>query len=198
MATADAQSPSTTSRWFDACCLFFCCIDDDFDISSGSGLNQSESILTAAEGEFGPSASARVEPAPGQSSLSGESLLRGSKHPRLNRGDIMARPLWSGNLQISLVSFGVGLVPATSPTSEISFHLDCLRNDRGSTAVSPYSPRARVGVPVALPISWKELDGPKAPSFTVENFKRWRTRLADDPWKEMSKLDQVLSQIRIK
>ena len=34
----------------------------------------------------------------------------------------MARPLWSGNLQISLVSFGVGFVPATSPASEISFH----------------------------------------------------------------------------
>jgi DNA end-binding protein Ku len=34
----------------------------------------------------------------------------------------MARPLWSGDLQISLVSFGVGLVPATSPASEISFH----------------------------------------------------------------------------
>jgi len=34
----------------------------------------------------------------------------------------MARPLWSGNLQISLVSFGVGLIPATSPAGEISFH----------------------------------------------------------------------------
>jgi DNA end-binding protein Ku len=34
----------------------------------------------------------------------------------------MARPTWSGNLQISLVSFGVGLVPATNPASEISFH----------------------------------------------------------------------------
>lgn len=34
----------------------------------------------------------------------------------------MVRPLWSGNLQISLVSFGVGLVSATSPASEISFH----------------------------------------------------------------------------
>jgi DNA end-binding protein Ku len=34
----------------------------------------------------------------------------------------MARPLWSGNLQISLVSFGVGLVPATNPANEISFH----------------------------------------------------------------------------
>jgi DNA end-binding protein Ku len=34
----------------------------------------------------------------------------------------MARPLWSGDLRISLVSFGVGLVPATSPAGEISFH----------------------------------------------------------------------------
>jgi DNA end-binding protein Ku len=34
----------------------------------------------------------------------------------------MARPLWSGNLQISLVSFPVGLVPATNPAGEISFH----------------------------------------------------------------------------
>jgi DNA end-binding protein Ku len=41
---------------------------------------------------------------------------------RLSRGGEMARSLWSGNLQISLVSFGVGLVPATSPASEISFH----------------------------------------------------------------------------
>jgi bifunctional non-homologous end joining protein LigD len=72
-------------------------------------------------------------------------------------------------------------------------YLDYLRNDRGSTAVAPYSPRARAGVPVALPISWKELDGSKAPSFTVASFKQWRARLAHDPWKELSKLDQVLS-----
>lgn len=34
----------------------------------------------------------------------------------------MTRPIWSGNLQISLVSFGVSLVPATDPAREISFH----------------------------------------------------------------------------
>ena len=32
------------------------------------------------------------------------------------------RPFWSGQLRISLVSFGVQLFPATSSTSEISFH----------------------------------------------------------------------------
>jgi DNA end-binding protein Ku len=34
----------------------------------------------------------------------------------------MARPYWSGQLKISLVSFGIHLFPATSSTSEITFH----------------------------------------------------------------------------
>lgn len=34
----------------------------------------------------------------------------------------MARPFWSGNIQISLVSFGVNLFPATEAKSEIHFH----------------------------------------------------------------------------
>lgn len=36
--------------------------------------------------------------------------------------------------------------------------IDWLRNQRGSTAVMPYSVRARPGAPVATPISWSELD----------------------------------------
>lgn len=35
----------------------------------------------------------------------------------------MARPYWSGQLQISLVSFGIHLFPATNPGGEIAFHL---------------------------------------------------------------------------
>ena len=34
----------------------------------------------------------------------------------------MARPYWSGNVQISLVSFGVSLYVATESKSQISFH----------------------------------------------------------------------------
>jgi bifunctional non-homologous end joining protein LigD len=37
--------------------------------------------------------------------------------------------------------------------------LDWLRNQRGATAVMPYSARAREGAPVAAPIDWSELDG---------------------------------------
>ena len=36
--------------------------------------------------------------------------------------------------------------------------VDWLRNQRGSTAVMPYSARARPGAPVAAPVGWDELD----------------------------------------
>ncbi|HUF55385.1 MAG TPA: DNA ligase D [Thermohalobaculum sp.] len=36
-------------------------------------------------------------------------------------------------------------------------YLDWLRNKRGASAISPFSPRAREGAPIAVPVSWEEL-----------------------------------------
>jgi bifunctional non-homologous end joining protein LigD len=71
-------------------------------------------------------------------------------------------------------------------------YLDYLRNERGSTAVAPYSPRARAGLPVAIPLSWTELKSDQRPRFQVSEFSQWRKRLGRDPWKQMLKLKQRL------
>jgi len=72
-------------------------------------------------------------------------------------------------------------------------YLDYLRNDRGSTAIAPYSTRARAGMPVSLPLEWKELSAKTRPSFHVMNFDTWKKRLATDPWAEMSEVKQRLT-----
>jgi bifunctional non-homologous end joining protein LigD len=72
--------------------------------------------------------------------------------------------------------------------------IDYLRNERGSTAVAPYSPRARSGAPVALPLSWSDLKLPKRPTFAVSDFSEWRQRLSRDPWKDFAKTRQRLGR----
>ena len=73
--------------------------------------------------------------------------------------------------------------------------IDYLRNERGATAVAPYSPRARAGAAVALPLSWADLKLPKRPVFEVADFSEWRNRLARDPWKDMLKTRQSLGTV---
>ncbi|WP_373928213.1 DNA ligase D [Sphingomonas aerolata] len=51
--------------------------------------------------------------------------------------------------------------------------IDWLRNQRGSTAVMPYSARARAGAPVAAPVSWSELRD-------IDTAARWGVRDAED------------------
>ena len=51
--------------------------------------------------------------------------------------------------------------------------IDYLRNQRGATAILPYSARARAGAPVAAPVSWTELRD-------IDTAARWRVTDAEE------------------
>lgn len=63
--------------------------------------------------------------------------------------------------------------------------VDYLRNQRGATAVAPYSTRARPGAAVSMPLSWDELGPSVGPAyFTVENTPTRLVSLSSDPWQD--------------
>jgi bifunctional non-homologous end joining protein LigD len=70
--------------------------------------------------------------------------------------------------------------------------LDYLRNQRGATAIMPYSSRARENAPVAAPVTWDELDDmPSGARFTVRDgdllLERASSRLLQG-WGEASQV----------
>ena len=72
--------------------------------------------------------------------------------------------------------------------------IDYLRNERGATAVAPYSCRARAGAPVAMPLSWEELSNVKGPQeFTVENVPQRLAGLKRDPWRDLVRTRQTVT-----
>ncbi|MDX6749058.1 DNA ligase D [Geminicoccaceae bacterium 1502E] len=74
--------------------------------------------------------------------------------------------------------------------------IDWLRNARGSTAVAPYSPRAREGATVATPVSWGELEmGVEPAGFTVETVPG-RLAQTGDPWSGIGRVRQGLPRRR--
>jgi bifunctional non-homologous end joining protein LigD len=71
--------------------------------------------------------------------------------------------------------------------------LDYLRNGRGATFIAPYSPRARAGAPVALPITWDELaHGVDPATFTTATVPR-RLATHDDAWKSIYRHKQSIT-----
>ena len=78
------------------------------------------------------------------------------------------------------------LIKMTKAARKGRIFLDWMRNERGSTAVAPWSPRARAGMRVAVPLSWDELSG-GPPQFAVANFADWRARIHpnQNPWAAM-------------
>lgn len=71
--------------------------------------------------------------------------------------------------------------------------IDYLRNQRGMTAVAPYSTRARPGAAVSMPLAWSELSPDIGPAyFTVENTPTRLQALTADPWGDFMKAAEPL------
>lgn len=72
--------------------------------------------------------------------------------------------------------------------------VDWLRNQRGATAIAPYSTRAKPGAPVAMPVSWSEL--PKLRSANAFGLAAATKRIESgkaEPWKEYFSVKQAVS-----
>jgi bifunctional non-homologous end joining protein LigD len=84
------------------------------------------------------------------------------------------------------------LTKMTKAARKDRIYLDYLRNERGATAVAPFSPRARAGAAVSMPLNWNELKQER-PIFQVANFAEWKNRVKQDPWKDLPKIHQRLN-----
>lgn len=70
--------------------------------------------------------------------------------------------------------------------------IDYLRNGDGSTAILPYSPRARPNFPVAMPIAWRDVEHVDPMEFTVKTAPAILAKRKRDPWVEFLSLEQEL------
>jgi bifunctional non-homologous end joining protein LigD len=76
--------------------------------------------------------------------------------------------------------------------------VDYLRNERGSTAIAPYSSRAREGAPVAAPITWDEAKKVKAANIFDVTTMPARVKKVGDPWPDYFKVKQSITKAMLK
>ena len=70
--------------------------------------------------------------------------------------------------------------------------IDYLRNNRTNTSVCAFSPRARPGATVSMPLSWNDLDEPPD-RWTLVTVPSRLERLRADPWKDYWSGAQTIS-----
>lgn len=73
--------------------------------------------------------------------------------------------------------------------------IDWLRNQRGATAVAPWSTRARAGAPVSVPVAWDEIDTIGPAELTLANLAERRGGVAD-PWSEFHQAARPLPKAK--
>ena len=88
---------------------------------------------------------------------------------------------------------GRKIVAEDEPDALRRIFIDWLRNQRGSTAILPYSVRARPGAPVAAPIAWSEVSEVKGGGhFSLKNRDELLARASGSLLKGWGVADQPL------
>ena len=88
---------------------------------------------------------------------------------------------------------GLYLTKMSKAARKDRIFLDYLRNERGATAVAAFSPRARAGAAVSLPLDWSVLKAAERTVVRVVDFAEWQGTLKRDPWKQFLKLRQRIT-----
>jgi bifunctional non-homologous end joining protein LigD len=72
--------------------------------------------------------------------------------------------------------------------------IDWLRNERGATAIAPYSPRANAIASVAVPVAWSQLGRiSSSNAFTIPAVERRLQANGADPWKRYFAIRQRIA-----
>jgi bifunctional non-homologous end joining protein LigD len=85
----------------------------------------------------------------------------------------------------------------TKQKREGRLFLDVNRNAYAQTAVAPYAVRARRGAPIAVPITWKDVENDelRPDGVGIRNIFEWLRR-RDDPWKSMERSQKPLPPLK--
>jgi bifunctional non-homologous end joining protein LigD len=95
--------------------------------------------------------------------------------------------------QLAAASPGEYVATMSKAARKGKIFVDYLRNDRGATAVAPFSTRARPGAPVSTPLAWDELSPAiRSDHFNTGNLVARLESLRSDPWKGYFDVKQTL------
>ena len=97
-------------------------------------------------------------------------------------------------LKLAEAAPGTYVAQASKEKREGKIFIDWMRNQRGATAIAPYSLRARPGAPIATPVSWRELPRiDSAADYTLGNIRSRLAHLKSDPWKGYGTVRQSIT-----
>jgi bifunctional non-homologous end joining protein LigD len=80
---------------------------------------------------------------------------------------------------------------------EAKILIDYLRNNRTNTSICAYSPRARPGAPVSMPLAWTDLGATPA-TFALPDVERRLARRRTDPWRDYWTASQLVTPAMVR